>query len=64
MKFTLGWLRTWLDTEADADRIAEVWADPKAAAHLRSNAADLLRLTYTWDAIAVTTVDVYRVALG
>ncbi len=47
-----------------ADRIAEVWADPNAAAHLRSNAADLLRLTYTWDAIAVTTVDVYRVALG
>ncbi len=47
-----------------ADRIAEVWNDPGAAAHLRSNAADLLRLTYTWDAIAVATVDVYRVALG
>ncbi len=27
MKFTLGWLRTWLDTEADADRIARALTD-------------------------------------
>jgi glycogen(starch) synthase len=46
-----------------ADRIAEVWADPTAADRLRHNAAELLRRTYTWDAIAVATMDVYRVAL-
>ncbi|MFM2078688.1 MAG: hypothetical protein RJA49_2578 [Actinomycetota bacterium] len=46
-----------------ADRIAEVWADPTAADRLRHNAAELLRRTYTWDAIAAATVDVYRVAL-
>lgn len=43
-----------------ADRIAELIADPAAAERLRSNAVDLLRLTYTWDAIAAATVDVYR----
>lgn len=47
-----------------ADRIAEVWADPGTAERLRHNAADLLRRTYTWDAIAASTVDVYRVALS
>ncbi len=46
-----------------ADRIEEVWVDPAAAARLRDNAADLLRRTYTWDAIAVATLDVYRTAL-
>jgi hypothetical protein len=51
--------RCWI-----ADRIAEVWAHPGTAERLRHNAADLLRRTYTWDAIAASTVDVYRVALG
>lgn len=46
-----------------AERIAEVIDDPAAAARLRGNAASLLRRTYTWDAIAATTVDVYRAAL-
>jgi len=45
-----------------ADRIAEVIADPAAADHLRSNAAALLERTYTWDAIAATTLEVYRIA--
>ena len=39
-------------------------ASPESADWLRDNAADLLRRTYTWDAIAVATLDVYRVALG
>lgn len=43
-----------------ADRIAEVLADPTLAERLRGNAATLLRSTYTWDAIAASTVDVYR----
>jgi glycogen synthase len=47
-----------------ADRIAEVIASPESADWLRDNAAELLRRTYTWDAIAGTTLDVYRVALG
>lgn len=47
-----------------ADRIAEVIADPAAAARLRTNAAQLLRKTYTWDAIATETVAVYRSALA
>jgi len=45
-----------------ADRIAEVIADPSAADHLRTNAAALLERTYTWDAIAATTLEVYRTA--
>jgi glycogen(starch) synthase len=46
-----------------ADRIEDVLADPGAAAHLRDAAADLLRRTYTWDAIAVFTAMVYQRAL-
>jgi len=47
-----------------ADRIAEVIADPAAADHLRTNAAALLQRTYTWDAIAATTLDVYTTAVS
>ncbi len=47
-----------------ADRIAEVVADPTAADRMRANAAELLRKTYTWAAIADETVAVYRIALG
>jgi glycogen(starch) synthase len=46
-----------------ADRIAEVVADPDGAEHLRVNAKALLQRTYTWDAIAAATVDVYGTAL-
>ena len=46
-----------------ADRIAEVVADPAAAARMRANAAALLAKTYTWGAIAAETVQVYRTAL-
>ncbi len=46
-----------------ADRIAEVVADPAAAARMRTNAAALLAKTYTWGAIAAETVQVYRTAL-
>ena len=47
-----------------ADRIADVLADPAAADRMRTNAAALLRRTYTWDAIAAATVEVYRTALA
>lgn len=47
-----------------ADRIAEVVANPAAADRMRANAAELLRATYTWAAIAEKTVAVYRRALG
>ncbi len=47
-----------------ADRIADVLADPTAADRMRANAAALLGKTYTWDAIAVETVHVYRGACG
>ncbi len=46
-----------------ADRIAEIVADPGAAAHLRDNAKALLQRTYTWDAIAAATIDVYSASL-
>jgi glycogen(starch) synthase len=46
-----------------ADRIAEVLSDPDHAARLRVAADILLRSTYTWDAIAETTLDVYRNAV-
>ena len=47
-----------------ADRIADVVADPAAAALLRDNAAELLERTYTWDAIATATIAVYQIALS
>jgi glycogen(starch) synthase len=46
-----------------AERIAEVLADPAAASRLCVEAGALLRSTYTWDAVAETTVAVYEVAL-
>ena len=46
-----------------ADRIAEVAGRPGGRRRLRDNAAALLRRTYTWDAIATATVDVYGHAL-
>ena len=45
-----------------ADRIAELIASPELGAGLRERAAELLAGTYTWDAIAAKTVEVYRVA--
>jgi glycogen(starch) synthase len=47
-----------------ADRIADVIADPRAADRMRTNAAGLLRKTYTWDAIAAETLAVYDIAVG
>lgn len=47
-----------------ADCIADVLADPAAADLMRANAATLLRKTYTWDAVATETVQVYRTALS
>ena len=47
-----------------ADRIAHVIAEPATAERLRTNAAELLRRSYTWDAIAAATVEVYAVALA
>jgi glycogen(starch) synthase len=47
-----------------ADRIADVLADAAGAEQLRTNAASLLRRTYSWDAIAAATVEVYQVAVG
>jgi len=47
-----------------ADRIAQVIDDPATAERLRTNAADLLRRSYTWDAIATATVQVYQAALA
>jgi glycogen(starch) synthase len=47
-----------------ADRIAEVVADPIDAARLSVTADALLRSTYTWDAVARSTLDVYLTALG
>lgn len=46
-----------------ADRIAEVLADPAGAVGLRERAADLLERTYSWDAIAASTVLIYRQAV-
>ena len=43
-----------------ADRIAEVLHQPHTADALRERAAGLLERTYSWDAIAAATVDVYR----
>ena len=47
-----------------AECIADVLADPAAADLMRANAATLLRKTYTWDAVATETVQVYRTALS
>ena len=47
-----------------AECIADVLADPAAADLMRANAATLLRKTYTWDAVAAETVEVYHTALS
>lgn len=47
-----------------ADRIAEVLADPVDSARLSVTADALLRSTYTWDAIATSTVGVYGASQG
>lgn len=47
-----------------AECIADVLADPASADLMRANAATLLRKTYTWDAVATETVQVYRTALS
>ncbi len=43
-----------------ADRIAEALTAPGKADSLRSSAARLLDQRYSWDAIAASTIDVYR----
>ena len=45
-----------------AARIREVLTDPTLAAQMRTKAAALIAERYTWDAIAVATVEVYRTA--
>jgi glycogen synthase len=50
------------DPDALADSIATVIADPDLAARLRRNAAALLADTYSWDAIAASTVAIYAAA--
>lgn len=47
-----------------ADCIAGLMADPVLGEDLRARSAELLAGTYTWDAIATSTADVYRVALS
>ncbi|MCB0954553.1 MAG: glycosyltransferase family 4 protein, partial [Ilumatobacter sp.] len=47
-----------------ADVVQAVIGDAEMAARLRANAAELLRRTYTWAAIADATVGVYHSALG
>jgi len=45
-----------------ADAIELVLTDPHLADRLRTHASTLLRRTYTWDAIAARTAEVYEVA--
>jgi glycogen synthase len=47
-----------------ADRIEELITSPELAKELRANAAELLDASYTWDAIAARTCDVYREVLN
>jgi glycogen synthase len=42
-----------------ADRIEQLLTDPQLAARLRTQGAELLDATYSWDAIAARTVAVY-----
>jgi glycogen(starch) synthase len=48
------------NAEELADRIERVLTEPSLAAEMRSRGAALLEATYSWDAIATRTVDVYR----
>lgn len=52
------------NVEQLADRIAEVLTTPGAAGRVRHAAGDLLRDRYSWDAIAVSTLDAYQSALS
>ncbi len=47
-----------------ADRIEQVLTEPGLVATLKATAATMLSGFYTWDAIAGTTLDVYREAAG
>jgi glycogen(starch) synthase len=47
-----------------ADRIEQIFNQPKLAAGLQSTAAKLLADLYTWDAIAATTIGVYTTAFS
>jgi glycosyltransferase involved in cell wall biosynthesis len=46
-----------------ADQLEAVLTNPAVAQSLQGNAATLVAERYSWDAIAVSTVDVYRQAL-
>ncbi len=43
-----------------ADRIEELIFSPELATQLKANARELLEASYTWEAIAARTLDVYR----
>ena len=45
-----------------ADRIAEVLGDDATATSMREKAATLIEHNYTWDAIGVSTIEVYHTA--
>jgi glycogen synthase len=47
------------NAEQLADRIDQLLGDPELAARMRRAGAELLEATYTWDAIAARTNDVY-----
>ena len=47
-----------------ADRIEQIFNQPKLAAGLQATAAKLLADLYTWDAIAATTIGVYTTAFS
>jgi glycogen(starch) synthase len=46
-----------------ADRIEELISSPELAAQLKANARELLEASYTWEAIAARTLEVYREVL-
>lgn len=47
------------NAEELAARVEEVLTDPDRAAAMRDRGADVLEATYSWDAIAARTIDVY-----
>ena len=48
------------DHHALAAAIEGIVTDPAGADRVRTEAASLLRRTYSWDAVATSTIDVYR----
>jgi glycogen(starch) synthase len=52
------------DPDDLADHLEAVLTRPKVAADLQATAAALVRDRYSWDAIALSTVEVYRTAQG